>query len=454
MCVLLFKLISLFNLSKVPIATQKDVDEAVTAAEKAFKTWGRTPIEKRKEYMLNFVKLYATYEKQFSDLLCTETGKTRFFGTNEVTGTGKVMTFHANLTLPIEKIEEADKVITTRYVPLGVVGAISPWNFPLSTSAGKVAGALIAGCTVIVKPSPFTPYSALKFVELCQEVFPPGVVQILGGGPGAQDVGPLLVEHPGIAKISFTGSIPTGKKIMAGCAKTLKRITLELGGNDPCIVFPDVDIDKVVPEVTIGSFWNTAQVCIATKRVYIHESIYREFVDKMAAFVKNMKVGSSDEQGVMVGPMQNEMQYEKVKDFFADSKKNGYKFLGDDVVAASKGFFIQPTIIDNPPNDSRIIQEEPFGPILPVQPWSDLEEVIDRANSTNFGLGASLWTKDIAKGEEVAQRLHAGNVFVNSWTKPSYNAFFSGHKESGIGGEWGSTGLLAFCNCQVTHVFK
>jgi acyl-CoA reductase-like NAD-dependent aldehyde dehydrogenase len=315
--------------------------------------------------MLNFVKLYETYEKEFSDLLCTETGKTRFFGTNEVQGAGKVITYHANLTLPVEKIEEADKTITTRYVPLGVVGAISPWNFPLSTSAGKVAGSLIAGCTVIVKPSPFTPYSALKFVELAQEVFPPGVVQILGGGPGAQDVGPLLVDHPAIAKISFTGSIPTGKKIMAGCAKTLKRITLELGGNDPCIVFPDVDIDKVVQEVTIGSFWNTAQVCIATKRVYIHESIYREFVDKMAGFVKHMKVGSSDEEGVMVGPMQNEMQYEKVKTYFADSKKNGYKFLGDDVVAASKGFFIQPTIIDNPPNDSRIVQEEPFGPILP-----------------------------------------------------------------------------------------
>jgi acyl-CoA reductase-like NAD-dependent aldehyde dehydrogenase len=258
-----------------------------------------------------------------------------------------------------------------------------------------------------------------------------------------------------IAKISFTGSIATGKKIMAACAKTLKRITLELGGNDPCIVFPDVDIDKIVGEVTIGSFWNTAQVCVATKRVYIHESIYREFVDKMVAFTKNLKVGSPDEPGVVLGPIQNEMQYTKVQGFFADSQKNGYKFaVGSPQVSESKGFFIQPTIIDNPPDDSRIVQEEPFGPILPVMAWSDVDEVVRRANDTNAGLGASVWTKDVAKGEEIAQRLQAGNVFVNSWTKPVPQAYFSGHKESGIGGEWGPIGVLAYCNAQATHVYK
>jgi acyl-CoA reductase-like NAD-dependent aldehyde dehydrogenase len=331
--------------------------------------------------------------------------------------------------------------VTTRFVPLGVVGAICPWNFPLTLSTGKIAPALLTGCTIIVKPSPFTPYTALKLVELAQEIFPPGVVQAFGGG---DDLGPMIVDHPGIAKISFTGSIATGKKIMAACAKSLKRITLELGGNDPCIVFPDVDIDKCVPEVTMGSFWNTAQVCVATKRVYIHKSIYREFVDKMVAFAKNLKVGSSDEPGVVLGPLQNEKQYEKVKTFFEDSKKKGYKFaLGEPDIAQSKGYFIRPAIIDNPPNDSKIIQEEPFGPILPVQPWSDLDEVIARANDTNTGLGASLWTKDVAKGEEIAQRLEAGNVFVNSWTKPVPQAFFSGHKESGIGGEWGNTGRIS-----------
>lgn len=389
--------------------------------------------------MLKFVDLYTTYEPQFIALLCKEAGKPRSFAKTEAVNIVKgLLVHHANLTLPEEVYEDEAKRVVTRYVPLGVVGAICPWNFPLSLPVGKIASALITGCVVIVKPSPFTPYTSLKMVELMQEVFPPGVVQVVGGG---DEVGPWLVEHPRIAKISFTGSVATGKVIMKACASTLKRITLELGGNDACIVFPDVDIDRVVPEVVMGSFWNTAQVCVATKRVYIHESIYREFVDKMVAYTKTLKVGGSDEEGVMLGPIQNEMQYEKVKTFFEDSKKNGYTFaLGQADVKESKGFFIHPSIIDNPPNDSRIIQEEPFGPILPTQPWSDLEEVIARANNTNTGLGASLWTKDIEKGQEVARRLAAGNVFVNSWVKPIPQAFFSGHKESGVGGEYGTAG--------------
>lgn len=408
------------------------------AGKKAFVSWSKTPIEKRKELMNKFVELYAEYEKDFATLLTKECGKPRSFANNEAAGCKGTFLHHASLTLPEEKIEDSDKVITTRYTPLGVVAAICPWNFPLSLAVGKIAPAVLTGCTIIVKPSPFTPYSSLKFVELANEIFPPGVVQAVGGN---DDLGPMLVDHPGIAKVSFTGSIATGKRIMAACAKTLKRVTLELGGNDPCIIFPDVDLDKVVPQVTIGSFWNSAQVCVATKRIYIHESIYREFVDRMVAFAKTLKVGTSDEEGTFLGPIQNEMQYERVKEFFADSKKNGYKFaLGEADITPSKGYFINPTIIDNPPNDSRIIQEEPFGPIVPVQPWSDLDEVIARANNTNAGLGASLWTKDVAKGEEVAARLEAGNVFVNSWVKPTPLAYFSGHKESGIGGEWGTQG--------------
>jgi acyl-CoA reductase-like NAD-dependent aldehyde dehydrogenase len=414
--------------------------------------WSATPIAKRKELILQYAALFKQHEKQFADLLCTEAGKPRSFAQMEVGNVSDMLGWHASLDLPSERFEDHERIATTRWVPVGVTAGICPWNFPLLLSTGKLAPALLAGCAIILKPSPFTPYTTLKLVELAQEVFPPGIVQAVGGG---DEVGPMLVEHPGIAKISFTGSIATGKKIMAGCAKTLKRVTLELGGNDPSIIFPDVDIDKIVPEVAIGSFWNTGQVCVATKRIYIHESIYREFVDKLVAFTKSLKVGTSDEPGVMLGPIQNEMQYEKVKTFFDDSKAQGYKFaLGEGAVPSSKGFFIQPTIIDNPPNDSKIIQEEPFGPILPVQPWSDLEEVIARANATNTGLGASLWTKDVAKGEEVAQRLEAGNVFVNSWTKPTPQAYFSGHKESGMGGEWGTQGVKSYCNAHVVHVFK
>jgi acyl-CoA reductase-like NAD-dependent aldehyde dehydrogenase len=182
-----------------------------------------------------------------------------------------ILGHHLGLKIPEEVVEDEQKVITTRYVPLGTVGAICPWNFPLILSVGKVAPALLTGNCVIVKPSPFTPYTALKFVELCQQIFPPGVVQAVGGN---NELGAWMCKHPGIQKISFTGSIPTGKKVMEASASTLKRVTLELGGNDASIILPDVDIDKVAPEVAMGAFQNTGQVCVATKRIYIHKDIY------------------------------------------------------------------------------------------------------------------------------------------------------------------------------------
>lgn len=294
-----------------------------------------------------------------------------------------------------------------------------------------------------MKPSPYTPYTTLKVVELAQDIFEPGVVQAVGGD---DKLGPMLTAHPGIAKISFTGSIATGKKIMAACAPTLKRVTLELGGNDASIVLPDVDVDKVAPELVMGAFQNSGQVCVATKRIYIHEDIYDEMLKKMVEFTKTIKTGAPD-SGALLGPIQNQMQYDKVKGFFKDTKEKGYKFaVGEPDVATGKGFFVQPTIIDNPPNDSRIIQEEPFGPIVPTQPWKDEAEVIRRANNSLAGLGACVWGKDIERAERIGKKLQAGSVFVNSWEKPTPQAIFGGHKESGIGGEWGKEGLKAYCN--------
>lgn len=317
---------------------------------------------------------------------------------------------------------------------------------------GKVAPALLTGNTIIVKPSPFTPYTSLKFVELAQSIFPPGVIQVVGGN---NDLGVSMCLHPDIDKISFTGSIATGKKVMETAGKSLKRVTLELGGNDASIILPDVDIKKVAPEVAMGAFQNSGQVCVATKRIYIHESIYKEFLAEMVTATKTLKVGSPDDGDNKLGPVQNHMQFERVKDLVSDSKSRGYRFAaGEPDVTASQGFFIQPTIIDNPPNDSRIIQEEPFGPIVPTQPWSDLEEVIARANATNTGLGACVWGEDVEQASNIARRLEAGSVFVNSFEKLTPQALFGGHKESGIGAEWGKTGLLAFCNPHVIHVYK
>ncbi|KAK6002968.1 hypothetical protein QM012_000813 [Aureobasidium pullulans] len=440
------------KLWNVPIATQSDVDEAVASAQKAFESWSRKPVEERKELMKNFRDIWAGYQEEFTTLLCKETGKPRQFAAMEVGAVCAFFDHHISLDIPEERVEDDEKILTTRYMPLGVVGAICPWNFPLVLSFGKICPALLTGCTIIVKPSPFTPYTSLKAIELAQTIFPPGVIQVLGGD---DMLGPMFTEHPGIAKISFTGSTATGKKIMAACSKTLKRVTLELGGNDASIVREDVDIEATAPQLVMGAFQNSGQVCVATKRIYIHEKIYRPMVDAMAKVAASLKVGTPDEQGTMLGPIQNQMQYEKVKTFFQDSKDKGYNFIaGSGEVATKEGFWIQPAIIDNPPNDSKIIQEEQFGLILPVQPYSDEEEVINRANSTNSGLGACVWSKDVKAAERIALRLQAGSVWINSFEKPTPQAIFGGHKESGIGGEWGTQGLLSYCNPHVIHLYK
>jgi len=435
----------------VPIGSQQDVDDAVVAGQKAFESWSQTTMQERKELITKYKDHYMAHSDEMTTLLCQETGKPKAIAEMETKGIAGFFDHHLSLELPEERMEDDEKVLLTRYTPLGVVGAICPWNFPIILSIAKVIPAVMTGNTIIVKPSPFTPYTALKAIELAQDIFPPGVVQVLGGD---DKLGPMFTAHPGISKISFTGSIATGKKIMAASAPTLKRVTLELGGNDASIVLPDVDVKKTAPELVMGAFQNSGQVCVATKRIYIHEDIYEEMLKEMVEFTKSLKTGAP-ESGAMLGPIQNEMQYEKVKGFFEDTKSKGYKFaVGEPEVGKSNGFYIQPTIIDNPPNDSRIIQEEPFGPIVPTQPWSDEEEVIRRANNSLAGLGACVWGRDVERAERIGKRLQAGSVFVNSWEKPTPQAIFGGHKESGIGGEWGKEGLKAFCNPHVLHTYK
>ena len=258
-------------------------------------------------------------------------------------------------------VEDNDNIkLSVRYSPIGVVAAICPWNYPLVLAIGKIAAALVTGNCMIVKPSPFTPYSVLKFTMLVKSIFPPGVIQAVNGDDMA---GPFLCDHPDVQKISFTGSISTGKKIMAAASKTLKRITLELGGNDACIVCPDVDISATASQIAIGSFLNSGQFCMGSKRIYVHKDIYQPFMQAITDVVKSWKVSPSvPDADNTLGPVQNEMQYNIVKEFFEDSYKNGYTFaLGEGTVPDSDSFVIQPAIIDNPPDKSKIVTEEPFG---------------------------------------------------------------------------------------------
>ncbi|MCJ1441890.1 MAG: hypothetical protein MMC23_002382 [Stictis urceolatum] len=433
----------------VPIANEKDVEEAVLAANAAFKTWSRTTLDERKKYIEAFRNEYMKHKDEIAKLLAAETGKPPFFVQNEIMGTAGWFGSHLAFDIPdIVSSDDKDAKVVTRYVPVGVVAGICPWNFPILLSMGKVVPALLTGNCIILKPSmPFTPYTALKICEIAQKVLPPGVFQALGGD---DMLGPWLVKHPDIQKISFTGSIATGKKIQAAAADTLKRVSLELGGNDASIVCPDVDIAKVAKEVAIGSFANAGQICVATKRVYVHSSIYSEFIKAMSQVAQTFAPG-----GDFLGPVQNSMQYEKAKKFYDDCKAQNFDFaLGDGNVTHKSGYFLQPTIVAQPPEKSMIVTEEPFAPIVPVMTWDDEEDVIDRANDTTTGLGACVWSKDPERADRIARRLEAGSVWVNSFEKPKPTAYFSGHKQSGIGGEWGQQGLYGYMNGKTYHYSK
>jgi len=437
---------------EVPVSTQKDVDAAVEAGQRAFKTWSKTPWEERKKALLAFADALEKHASDFAKLLTKEQGKPNQFAIGEIGAGFTWLRAFTQKELKEEVVEEDDEKKTIqRYTPLGVVVGIVPWNFPVHLACGKIGPSVITGNPIIIKPSPFTPYCGLKLGELAQQFFPPGVVQVLSGG---DDLGPMLTAHPGPAKISFTGSTFTGKKVMESAAKTLKRVTLELGGNDPAIVCKDVDIAATAPKIASLAFMNSGQICLALKRIYVHEDIYEQFRDAAVQFTKSLKVGEGNEEGVFLGPVQNKMQFDKVKTFFSDIEKEKWNVAVGGKNEEKPGYFITPTIIDRPAENSRIVTEEPFGPIVPFLSWKDEDDVIARANNTKMGLGASVWSNDLDQADRIARQLEAGSVWINTHLEVSPNAPFGGHKESGIGYEWSMGGLQAFCNVQSLFLKK
>jgi acyl-CoA reductase-like NAD-dependent aldehyde dehydrogenase len=351
----------------------------------------------------------------------------------------------------VEYEDDKLRILSTHH-PIGVVGAICPWNFPLVLAASKIAAALLMGNCIIVKPSPFTPCATLKFAELATFVLPRGVLQALNGD---SNLGRLLSIHPGIDKISFTGSIATGKKVAESAARTLKRVTLELGGNDASVICPDVDVKTVATKVAAGAFLHSGQMCVATKRIYVHQTIFEEFRDSFVEAVKNIKIDISDDQSPLFSPVQNQSQYKVVKDLIADCKENNYTLLrGGNTGDKQPGLFIAPVVVDQPPDDSRIVQMEQFGPVIPLTKWSTENEVISRANQTDTGLGACVWAEDISIAERVARKLEVGTVWINSPEVPNPHGYCSGWKSSGIGGEWGNQGLLSYSQTQTIQLYK
>jgi len=304
---------------------------------------------------------------------------------------------------------------------------------------------------MVLKPSPYTPLSTLRLGELAAKIFPAGVLNILAGG---DELGIWMTEHPDIDKISFTGSVATGKKVMASAASGLKRVTLELGGNDAAIVLEDVDPKKVAPKLFAAAFVNSGQICAAIKRVYVHESLYEELADAIAEEAKKVKFGDGLDPSSDYGPVNNKMQFEKLVDLIEDIKQSGAKILTGGDVPDRAGYYINPTVVVDVDDDARVVKEEQFGPVLPILKFSDVEEGIRRANDTRFGLSGSVWTNDLAKGEEIAARLQVGTARVNQHLGMSPDIPFGGAKESGLGREYSIVGLKGYMEPEVVHINK
>lgn len=429
-----------------PLASREQLEQAVSAAQKAFSAWSVTPIGERQVMVAKLADLVEQRYEDFIKLLITEQGKGRAGAEWEIGGSIYWLREIAKQSLEEEVVKrEGDEEIVTRYTPIGVIGGITPWNFPLLLAVWKIAPALVAGNTMVLKPSPYTPLCTLWFGELAQQVLPAGVLNILSGG---NELGQWITEHPGIGKIAFTGSTATGRKVMQSAATNLKRLTLELGGNDPAIVLPDVDAKAIAKDLFWASFSNSAQFCVACKRLYVHEDVYDDVARELTEYAKTVKVGNGMESDTQLGPIQNKMQFDKVSNLLEASRNAGLNFLLGGTPEQKPGYFIPVTLVDNPPEDARVVVEEAFGPVLPLLKYKDIEDVIARANNTEYGLAASVWGKDVAQAERIAHRIQAGTVWINQVHVFAPNIAFGGHKQSGVGIENSLHGLAEYTNMQ------
>ncbi|WP_455924492.1 aldehyde dehydrogenase family protein [Pseudomonas putida] len=437
-----------------PSATAAQLDQAVAAAKAAFKPWAALGYAGREKYLLDYAAALQTHRQDLARLLTLEQGKPLETGAQrEVDLAIEWIRQTAVRRIPVEIVEENDThVVELHHTPLGVVGAITPWNFPVLLALWKVAPALLTGNTIVIKPSPFTPLTSLRFGQIAQSIFPAGVVSVVAGG---NELGPQMTAHPDIAKISFTGSTETGKHVIRSAAGTVKRLTLEMGGNDAAIVLPDADWDSIIPQLFWGAVGNSGQWCVGIKRLYVHRSFHAAFVEAFVNYARLQTLGDGLDPATKVGPVQNKMQFDKLRGFLDDIKANGYKVvLGGEIDENRPGYFIPVTVVDNPPEDSMIVREEQFGPIVPILAYDNVDEVVERTNASPYGLGGSVWGRDTQAAVAVANRIESGMVWVNEIHTQGVDIPFGGQKQSGLGTEGGHEGRLLFTNPKTILIKK
>lgn len=432
-----------------PQGTAQDLDAAVASAKRAYETWSQTSEEERAAACNAIADKLEQHADEIATLITREQGKplnglgSRF----EMGGAVAWTRYTAALSAPVEVLQDTPEGrVELHRRPLGVVGSITPWNWPVMIAIWHIIPAIRSGNTVVSKPSPYTPLSTLRVIELMNEVLPAGVVNVVTADETEDNLGALMSGHADIRKIVFTGSTPTGQKVMRSAADTMKRLTLELGGNDAGIVLPDVDPKAIAEGLFWSAFINMGQTCAALKRLYVHDDVYDAVCEALAEYVRNVPMGAGLDEGSVMGPISNQMQFDKVKALAESGAAKGRVLTGG---TPGEGLFFPVTLIADLENGDALVDEEQFGPVLPIIRYSDLDAVIDAANDNPNGLGGSVWSSDIEAAKRIAARLECGTVWINKHGMIQPNAPFGGRKMSGFGVEFGKEGYQEYTDIQV-----
>lgn len=435
--------------ARAPEASREQLDMAVRAARDAQASWAAQSVSSRREALARLAQGLRDHLDELSILITLEQGKPLSYAVTEVERAAAQIERTTAIPLEDEVLRnDAEGRVVMRYRALGVVGGITPWNVPLILAIAKVVHALYTGNTLVLKPSEYTPLSTLRMGEIAAGVLPAGVLNVVSGG---RDLGRWISEHEGIDKIAFTGSVATGRRVMASAATNLKRITLELGGNDAAIVLDDADPKTVAPALFQAAFINSGQICMAIKRLYVHDSMYDDLCERLAKLAREAVVGDGLDPKTQLGPVQNAMQAGIVEGILADTRELPVRILAGDNRMERPGYFFEPTIVADIAEGTRLVDEEPFGPVLPILRYTTIHDAVERANATHFGLGASVWSADPERGAQVASKLVAGTVWVNRHVGVDTNVPFGGAKQSGLGCEYGLEGLRQYM--QATAMF-
>ena len=443
-------------IGKVSKANSSDVQKALKSAEKGLVVWRNTPPWERAKIIRKISELIRSRVNVLSKWLTLEVGKPLSEGPGEVNGAADIFEWNSEETKRIFGEINQSRFNNTRihiiYQPVGVVAALVPWNFPIVLAARKISTALAAGCSVIVKPDVITPGSVMEIVDICREAgVPPGVVNLLSGDPA--QISSELIASDIVKKISITGSTRVGKLILKQAAEKVQRVTMELSGHSPFIVFEDVDLNKVTDMAITAKFRNNGQVCISPNRFYIHENKKDEFASLMVEKTKKLKIGNGMNKDTSLGPLCTKERLEGVEKLVETTKKEGGKVLlgGKRAANFNKGYFFEPTIFDEIKENFTVMKEEPFGPIVPILSFKNFDEVIKRANDNDLGLCSYVYTTDLKKANQASELLETGCVAVNTPVVAVAEAPFGGIKQTGYGREGGSMAIKDYLNIKYTH---